>query len=120
VGGGFVVVPALALALDFEMLFPRKWSGEDDLAAGRHGVELAHRDDALDLLAAGRSRPGHPVRWALVALGTPAGDVRLWPPRCPLLSVTSGGGRDVCSDMGGTDPGSTLSLGSMPEPCDIR
>jgi hypothetical protein len=23
-------------------------------------------------------------------------------------------------DMGGTDPGSTLSLGSMPEPCDIR
>jgi hypothetical protein len=21
--------------------------------------------------------------------------------------------------MGGTDPGSTLSLGSMPEPCDI-
>ena len=23
-------------------------------------------------------------------------------------------------DMGGTDPGSTLSLGHMPEPCDIR
>jgi len=23
-------------------------------------------------------------------------------------------------DMGGTDPGSTLSLGSMPDPCDIR
>ena len=23
-------------------------------------------------------------------------------------------------DMGGTDPGSPLSLGSMPEPCDIR
>ena len=23
-------------------------------------------------------------------------------------------------DMGGTDPGSTLSLGSTPEPCDIR
>ena len=23
-------------------------------------------------------------------------------------------------DVGGTDPGSTLSLGSMPEPCDIR
>jgi hypothetical protein len=23
-------------------------------------------------------------------------------------------------DMGGTDPGSTLSLGSMPQPCDIR
>ena len=23
-------------------------------------------------------------------------------------------------DMGGTDPGSTLSLGTMPEPCDIR
>ncbi len=52
--------------------------------------------------------PGHPVRWAPVALGTPGGDVRLWPPRCLLLSVTSGGGRDVCS------------LGSMPEPCDIR
>jgi len=42
-----------------------------------------------------------------VALGTPAGDVRLWLSRCPLLSVTSGGGRDVC-------------LGSMPESCDIR
>jgi hypothetical protein len=25
-------------------------SGEDDLAAGRHGVELAHRDDALNLV----------------------------------------------------------------------
>jgi hypothetical protein len=23
-------------------------------------------------------------------------------------------------DMGGTDPGSTLSLGNVPEPCDIR
>jgi hypothetical protein len=23
-------------------------------------------------------------------------------------------------DMDGTDPGSTLSVGSMPEPCDIR
>jgi hypothetical protein len=23
-------------------------------------------------------------------------------------------------DMGGTDPGSTLSLSAMPEPCDIR
>ena len=23
-------------------------------------------------------------------------------------------------DMGGTDPGSTLSLGTMPEPCDVR
>ena len=23
-------------------------------------------------------------------------------------------------DMGGTDPGSTLSLGTTPEPCDIR
>jgi hypothetical protein len=46
-------------------------------------------------------------------------------PRCPLLSVTPGGGRDVRYppfrlDMGGTDPGSTLSLDSMPEPCDIR
>lgn len=23
-------------------------------------------------------------------------------------------------DMGGTDPGSTLTVNSMPEPCDIR
>ena len=25
-------------------------SGEDDLAAGREGIELAHRDDVLDLV----------------------------------------------------------------------
>jgi hypothetical protein len=47
--------------------------------------------------------------------------------------VTPGGGRDVrhCAsgprryppfqlDMGGTDPGSTLSLVATPESCDIR
>ena len=38
--------------------------------------------------------PGHQARWTRGALGTPACDVRLWPARCPLLSVTTGGGRD--------------------------
>src|SRR5947207_12082232 len=36
-----------------------------------------------------------------VALGTPAGDVRLWPASCLLLSVTPGGGGDVCSRISG-------------------
>jgi hypothetical protein len=46
-------------------------SDTDDLAAGAHGVELAHRDDALDLFDevvlgnADRVAGGRPPSWRL-------------------------------------------------------